>query len=139
MKIFLFLGATYIYTGSSSGMELDTEGCSASTPQLPRQRVLNVQRKRKHSSLLDASTNLQSILKSLPNTAAEDEYDAFGRIIAMGLRKLPPEVALAAQSELLAVHTKYQLKCLKPPQVQSPTDLGQQDKLAFLVQTTLFE
>ncbi|GBM28543.1 hypothetical protein AVEN_70138-1 [Araneus ventricosus] len=64
----------------------DGEG-DVSTPQLPRRPLLNGQRKQKHVELLATSTNLKSIVGGLLTTSTEDEFDAFGRVIALGLKK----------------------------------------------------
>ncbi|GBN05247.1 hypothetical protein AVEN_116379-1 [Araneus ventricosus] len=78
-------------TGTSPVIEVMTDGegphsSVASTPQLPRKRLLNGQRKRKHADLMETSANLKSILGSLPGPCPEDEFDAFGRVIALGLK-----------------------------------------------------
>nr|GBN94582.1 hypothetical protein AVEN_242570-1 [Araneus ventricosus] len=128
-------------TGTSPVIEVITDGegphsSVASTPQLPRKRLLNGQRKRKHADLMETSANLKSILGRLPGPCPEYEFDAFGRIIALGLKKLKPDLAVIAQSELMAVHAKFQLQNVRPPPVELPTQRVE-DQIAYVVRTTL--
>ncbi|GBL89751.1 hypothetical protein AVEN_104688-1 [Araneus ventricosus] len=102
---------------------------------LSRKRLLNGQRKRKHADLMKTSANLKSILGRLPGPCPENEFDAFGRVIALGLKKLKPDLAVIAQSELMAVHAKFQLQNIRPPSVELPTQTVEDHDYA--VQTTI--
>ncbi|GBN72061.1 hypothetical protein AVEN_19971-1 [Araneus ventricosus] len=57
----------------------------------------------------------------LPGPCTEDECGAFGRVIALGLKKMKSDLAVLAQSELTAVHAKFQLQNVRPRPVKLPT------------------
>ncbi|GBN29229.1 hypothetical protein AVEN_151164-1 [Araneus ventricosus] len=85
---------------------------------------------------MEASASLKSILGGLPGPCTEDEFGAFGRVIALGLKKLKPDLAVLAQSELMAAYAKFQLQNFRPPPVELPTQTVE-DQLAYVVRTTI--
>ena len=66
--------------------------------------------KRKHLQDLSEATSEHQVNQSILQVTEEDEFDAFGRSLALGLNKLPLNLAVQCQNDLQATLSRYRFR-----------------------------
>jgi len=60
----------------------------------------------------EAVSGLHQVNQSLLQVTEEDEFDAFGRSLALGLKKLPLNLAIQCQNDLQATLSRYRCRAV---------------------------
>lgn len=86
----------------------NTEG--KSTPTVSRQKTSSSKR---ITEVTSAIKELKELNKTINSTKqVDDEYEIFGKYVAVQLRKLQPDQCILAQEEIQRILTKYRLAAL---------------------------
>ena len=77
----------------------------------PSHGSLSGKRKRLQD-LSEAISGLRQVNQTLLQVTEEDEFDAFGRSLALGLKKLPLNLAVQCQNDLQATLSRYRSRAI---------------------------
>ncbi|KAF8778528.1 hypothetical protein HNY73_015242 [Argiope bruennichi] len=107
-----------------------------STPQFERGRTSFGKRKKRNRDLLQITGDIKQLADRL-NVDSDDEVDAFGRSIALHIKKLKPESTIQAQLEIQGIISKYRLHDIAAECAKTPI-YASNDVLAAAMQCTIF-
>ncbi|KAF8789852.1 hypothetical protein HNY73_007761 [Argiope bruennichi] len=127
-----------------NGVEIISTSTPASTPHLPSMSTPQFERgrtsfgksKKRNRDLLQITGDIKQLADRL-NVDSDDEVDAFGRSIALHIKKLKPESAIQAQLEIQGIISKYRLHDMAAECAKAPIHASN-DVLAAAMQCTIF-
>ncbi|XP_045776323.1 uncharacterized protein LOC123874844 [Maniola jurtina] len=104
----------------------ENENCSPAYFILPSKKQAKKRKDKKDDDIHYAIAKIDKIANRLTQNALmekrEDEFDTFGRYIAMALRSMPKELAIMGQTDIQKVISESQLRALRqnsePPLMQ---------------------
>jgi len=91
----------------------ETPQVSASQTSTEQNTAPPLSGKRKRlQDLSEAMSGLRQVNQTLLQVMEEDEFDAFGRSLALGLKKLPLNLAVQCQNDLQATLSRYRSRAI---------------------------
>jgi len=91
----------------------ETPQVSASQTSTEQNTAPPLSGKRKRlQDLSEAMSGLRQVNQTLLQVMEEDEFDAFGRSLALGLKKLPLNLAVQCQNDLQATLSRYHSRAI---------------------------